>query len=114
MAEIKKVNETVGTQTIAGHEVSVDAEGFMTVYDEWDETLGAELAKLIGVEMTDESWGPIRFLRTDYVERGETATLRRVGTVGGFPIPKLFEWFPGKPAKKMAYIAGLPKPTGCV
>ena len=35
---------------------------------------------------------------------------------GGVPtaIKDLFELFPGKPAKKMAYIAGLPKPKGCV
>ena len=26
----------------------------------------------------------------------------------------LFRLFPGKPAKKMSYIAGLPKPKGCV
>jgi tRNA 2-thiouridine synthesizing protein E len=50
----------------------------------------------------------------DYPARGETATLRRTSTVGGFPIKKLFELFPGKPAKKMAYVAGLPKPKGCV
>jgi tRNA 2-thiouridine synthesizing protein E len=32
----------------------------------------------------------------------------------GIPIKQLFELFPNKPAKKMAYIAGLPKPHGCV
>ena len=45
---------------------------------------------------------------------GATATLRRVSTVAGIPIKELFGLFPGKPAKKMAYIAGLPKPHGCV
>jgi len=29
-------------------------------------------------------------------------------------VKELFTLFPGKPAKKMAYIAGLPKPHGCV
>jgi tRNA 2-thiouridine synthesizing protein E len=37
-----------------------------------------------------------------------------VATVSGVPIRQLFQLFPGKPAKKMAYIAGLPKPHGCV
>jgi tRNA 2-thiouridine synthesizing protein E len=32
----------------------------------------------------------------------------------GIPIKDLFTLFPKKPAKKMAYIAGLPKPRGCV
>jgi tRNA 2-thiouridine synthesizing protein E len=40
--------------------------------------------------------------------------LRRVSTVGGIPTKELFQLFPKKPAKKMAYIAGLPKPVGCV
>jgi tRNA 2-thiouridine synthesizing protein E len=37
-----------------------------------------------------------------------------VSTLAGIPIKQLFVLFPGKPAKKMAYVAGLPKPRGCV
>ena len=36
------------TQDMLGREVHVDDEGFLTEYDEWDEKLGAELAKNIG------------------------------------------------------------------
>jgi tRNA 2-thiouridine synthesizing protein E len=100
--------------TIGTTQVHVDAEGFLTEYDEWDEELGTELAALIGIEMTPEHWNAIRFLRADYTEQGETATLRRVSTLAGIPVKTLFELFPNKPAKKMAYIAGLPKPRGCV
>ena len=53
------------TTTINGREVSVDDEGFMTVYDEWDESMGAALATAIGVDMTDEHWKAIHFLRDD-------------------------------------------------
>ena len=102
------------TTTIAGRDVQVDDEGFMTNYDEWDETLGKELATLIGIEMTDEHWKAIRFLREDFKAQRETPTLRRVSTVGGIPTKELFTLFPKKPAKKMAYVAGLPKPVGCV
>jgi tRNA 2-thiouridine synthesizing protein E len=92
----------------------VDAEGFLTDYDEWNEPLATQLAAQIGVELTDAHWTIIRFLRKDYAEQGETATLRRVSVVAGVPVKDLFVLFPGKPAKKMAYIAGLPKPHGCV
>lgn len=102
------------TTTIAGRTLDVNAEGFLTDPSQWDEALGAELAKLIGIEMTDAHWAPIRFLRTDYATQGETATLRRVSTQAGIPVKTLFALFPAKPAKKMAYIAGLPKPKGCV
>jgi TusE/DsrC/DsvC family sulfur relay protein len=100
--------------TIAGKEVHVNEEGFLTEYDEWSEEIAAELATNIDVEMTDEHWSLIKWLREDYKEKGETATTRRVQTVGGVPTKKQFELFPKKPAKKMAYIAGVPKPKGCV
>lgn len=100
--------------TIAGHQVQIDQEGFMTVYDEWDEDLGKVLASQIGIDMTEEHWKAIRFLREDFQSNGETPTLRRVSSVGGIPTKELFQLFPKKPAKKMAYVAGLPKPVGCV
>jgi TusE/DsrC/DsvC family sulfur relay protein len=100
--------------TIAGKDVHINDEGFLTDYDEWSEEIAAELAKNIEVEMTDEHWALIKWLREDYKEKGETATTRRVQTVGGVPTKRQFELFPKKPAKKMAYVAGLPKPKGCV
>ena len=100
--------------SINGRDVHVNDEGFLTEYDEWDEDLAKVLAAQIGVDLTEAHWKAIHFLREDYKERGETATLRRVTTLGGIPTKDLFELFPKKPAKKMAYIAGLPKPKGCV
>jgi tRNA 2-thiouridine synthesizing protein E len=100
--------------TIGATTVHVDAEGFLTEYDEWNEPLAIQLAAQIGIELTDAHWQIIRFLRTDYAEQGETATLRRVSTLASVAVKDLFTLFPGKPAKKMAYIAGLPKPHGCV
>jgi TusE/DsrC/DsvC family sulfur relay protein len=102
------------TTIIDGHEIHVDDEGFMTDPDEWTEPLAKSLAHQIGLELTDEHWKAIRFLRTDYRDQGETATLRRISVVGGIPTKSLFALFPQRPAKKLAYVAGLPKPHGCV
>jgi len=100
--------------TIGSRMVHLDKEGFLTVYSEWDEDLARQLAAQIGVDLSEAHLQAIRFLRADFPDRGETATLRRVSTMTGIPIKQLFELFPNKPAKKMAYIAGLPKPHGCV
>ena len=97
-----------------GHEIHVDDEGFLTNYDEWNEDLAKVLAAQIGIDLTDEHLKVIRFLRDDFKSQGETATTRRVQAVGGIPVKEQFALFPKKPAKKMAYIAGLPKPHGCV
>ena len=103
------------TCRIGGRPIDVNDEGFLTVYDQWDEELAPVLAGDAGsAALTAEHWQVLRFLRSDYPARKETATLRRVTAVGGFDMKELFRLFPGKPAKKMSYIAGLPKPKGCV
>ena len=101
--------------TIDGRQVHVNDEGFLTEYDEWDEESGRALAAQIGIELTDEHWkaDPLPARRTSPTQ-GETADPapgdgRRHPHQGSCsPL------FPKKPAKKMAYIAGLPKPHGCV
>jgi TusE/DsrC/DsvC family sulfur relay protein len=100
--------------TIAGRAVHVNEEGFLTEFDEWDEALAAELAANIGLVLGDEHLAVVRFVREDYRARGESPTLRRVSSVGGFDTKRLFVLFPKKPAKKMSYVAGVPKPVGCV
>ncbi|MEV0267814.1 TusE/DsrC/DsvC family sulfur relay protein [Hamadaea sp. NPDC050747] len=102
------------TATLNDVQFHVDAEGFLTDYDEWDQALAQDLAQAIGVELTPRHWEVIAFLREDYLAERETATLRRTAAGTGIGIKQLFELFPGKPGKKMAYIAGLPKPRGCV
>lgn len=102
------------TNTLNDRTFQVNDEGFFTNRDEWSEDLAADLAALIGIEMDEAHWAPIRFMREDSATSGVTPTLRRMQTVGGFDIKELYLLYPGKPAKKMAWIAGLPKPVGCV
>ena len=102
------------TIEIAGKQVNVNDEGFLTVYDEWNEEIAKVLATQIEIELTPRHWEVINFLREDFKKEGESSTSRHTQTVGGFPIKEQFVLFPKKPAKKMTYIAGLPKPKGCV
>jgi len=102
------------TTTIDGQVIHVNDEGFLTDPGEWSEPLAASLAAQIGIDLTEAHWEAIRFLREDYAKEGETPTLRRISVVGGIPTKTLFALFPQKPAKKLAYVAGLPKPHGCV
>ena len=102
------------TIEIASKPVTVNDEGFMTVYDEWSEEIATVLAAQVEIELTPRHWEVIHFLRDDFKKEGESSTSRHTQTVGGFPIKEQFELCPKKPAKKMSYIAGLPKPKGCV
>lgn len=100
--------------TIAGREIAVDADGFLTDPSQWDRDLAEKLAENIGIELTGEHYAAIDFARSDHTEQGETPTLRRMASAGGVSTKDMFRLFPKKPAKKMAYVAGLPKPVGCV
>lgn len=100
--------------TLEGHTLHVDEEGFLTELGEWDEDVARALAAQVGITLTERHLDLLRFLRKDFAEHGETATTRRVQAEGGFSVKDQFALFPGKPAKKMAYVAGLPKPHGCV
>lgn len=100
--------------TLNGRSFSVDEEGFLTDRTEWTEELAGDLAALIGIELDEAHLAPLRFMREDSAQTGVTPTLRRMQTVGGFDIKTLFTLYPGKPAKKMAWLAGLRKPVGCV
>lgn len=103
------------TNVLDDREFEVNNEGFFVNRAEWDEDLATQLAELVGIdEMTEAHWKPLRFMREDSAGTGVTPTLRRMQAVGGFDIRDLYQLFPGKPAKKMAYLAGLPKPVGCV
>ena len=103
------------TREIAEKTVHFDDEGFMIDPTEWAESIALELAKVVGIEeLNDRHWKVIDFSRESYDEHGESPTLRRIKVNSGVPVKELYKLFPKKPAKKIAFIAGLPKPTGCV
>jgi len=100
---------------IAGVQVDVDDEGFMTNPDQWNKEIAKVLAQEEGIsELTDGHWQVINFIRKDFAEKGQPPTIRRMKKVGGIATKDLYEWFPNGPAKKAARIAGLGKPQGCV
>ncbi len=64
--------------TIGTSQIHVDAEGFLTDYDEWSQDLATQLAAQIGIELTDAHVRVFTFLRSDYAEQGETALTGRL------------------------------------
>jgi dissimilatory sulfite reductase related protein len=102
-------------RVIAGQTVPVNDEGFMTDPRVWNQEIAAELAREEGIaELTSAHWKVIEFSRQDAAASGKAPTLRRITTAAGVPTKELFALFPKGPAKKVAKIAGLGKPEGCV
>lgn len=94
--------------------VNLDAEGYLVNPDDWNRDIAQAFAAELGIELTDRHWEVIEFVRKDFKENGSVPTLRRITKVGGVPTKELYKLFPKGPAKKVAKIAGLSKPTGCI
>ena len=99
---------------LAGIEVEVDAEGFLTDHEDWNREIAAQIASGEGIELTDRHWEVLEFMRKDFAENGTAPTIRRLKKLNVVPTKELYALFPGGPAKKASKIAGLPKPKGCV
>lgn len=105
----------MATRTICGKTVQVNEEGFMTNPNEWTKDMAMELAKEEGIaELTAAHWKIIDFCRQAAGTSGKAPTIRQITTGSGVSTKDLFALFPKGPAKKVAKIAGLGKPEGCV
>jgi TusE/DsrC/DsvC family sulfur relay protein len=95
--------------------VKFDAEGFMTDPNAWTPEIAAVLAREEGIDpLTERHWAVIRFVRAEFAASGQSPTLRTITKKSGVETKELYELFPKGPAKKVARIAGLGKPKGCI
>ena len=72
------------------------------------------MAKEDELDLTDEHWKVVNYLREYYLQFGVAPMIRKVTKETGFNLKKIYELFPSGPAKGACKVAGLPKPTGCV
>ena len=100
--------------TIAETSVDVDAEGFLTHPEQWNEQIAERIAHENGIELTERHWLVVRFMRERYLTTGTAPSIRSLGKESGVPIKELYQLFPKGPAKLAAKIGGIPKPKGCI
>ncbi len=102
------------TQTIAGIEVDVNAEGYLTDMNQWNEQIAAAIAVAEGIgELTPAHHKVLNYLRQQQAAGG-SLTIRSMGKSGVVTTKELYDLFPGGPLKKSSKIAGIPKPVGCI
>jgi dissimilatory sulfite reductase related protein len=95
--------------------ITFNEEGFMTDPNQWTKEIAEVIAKQEGIDpLTPEHWKIIDFCRQTGMASGKSPTLRQITTGTGISTKDLFALFPKGPAKKVAKIAGLGKPEGCV
>ena len=105
----------MAVKKIAGKEVQVNDEGFMTNPAEWTKEIAVEMAKEEGIaELTPAHWKVIDFCRTTASDQRQSAHPAHHHHRCRCEHQGLFALFPKGPAKKVAKISGLGKPEGCV
>ncbi len=114
---------TAGYYELNGRRIPHDPEGFIENLEDWSPALAEVIAKNDGIELTDAHWEVINLVRNYYDTFGIAPNIhvltKHMKKVLG-PEKGKRAWLeqlfpgPGSPAARLAKIAGLPKPTGCV
>jgi tRNA 2-thiouridine synthesizing protein E len=101
--------------TLAGMEIEIDEDGFIQEPEKWSEAVAEDLAKTEDAyPMSEEHWKLVNYIRQYYLDFEVAPPIRMLCKKTGFDLKKVYELFPGGPAKGACKVAGLPKPTGCV
>ncbi|TQV86501.1 TusE/DsrC/DsvC family sulfur relay protein [Aliikangiella coralliicola] len=100
--------------------IKTDAEGYLQDPQQWDESIAAIIAKLEDIELSDDHWEVIRYVRQFYQEFNTSPSIRPLVKYLAKVLPPeksgslyLQILFPEGPAKQATKIAGLPKPARC-
>ena len=104
-----------------GNTFEADEEGYLVDISAWNTDLAELIAQDENIEMNDDAWEVVNFLRNYYEEYQIAPAVRvltkavkkKLGADKGNS-KYLYELFPYGPAKQACKIAGLPKPTGCI
>ena len=105
----------MATRELAGKTIEVNEAGFLTNPKDWNQDIAVEIAKEEGIsELTPEHWKIIDYCRQNPDGNGSAPTLRTITLGAGVSTKEVFALFPKGPAKKVARIAGMGKPEGCV
>ncbi len=99
----------------------LDREGYLVNLSDWSPEIAQELAQSEGIHLRAQHWELIELVRDFYQEYELSPSMRplvkRVSILLGKEKGNsiyLLQMFPGNPAKTLAKIAGLPRPTHCI
>jgi dissimilatory sulfite reductase related protein len=100
-------------KNIAGKAISVNEEGFMTDFKQWDKGVGEALAEENHISLSPRHWEVINYIQDEF-RKESPLSIRKVGKSGVVDIKEFYALFPNAPLKTATKIAGVPKPASCI
>lgn len=101
--------------------LATDKAGYLLDVHDWSIDLAPVLAESENIELDDNRWEVINFVRAFYLEYNTSPAIRALvkAMAAKFGPEKgnsryLYRLFPKGPAKQATKIAGLPKPAKCL
>jgi tRNA 2-thiouridine synthesizing protein E len=96
---------------------ALDEEGYLVEPGDWSEAIAEELARRLDIELGDDHWDVIRFMRSMYEEHQVAPDARHVIKHLEIRYPsqgrnRLFELFPYGYVGQACKIAGMKRPRG--
>jgi len=105
----------------AGRSIQLYAKGNLVNLDDWSPELAEFLAQKQGIQLSEQHWVVINFLRDFYAQYGIAPMvkllIKHIQQKLGKEIGNkeyLYSLFPKGPARQGSCIAGLPEPQGCI
>ena len=99
-----------------GKTIETNESGYLSNLDDWSEDLARAMAAAEEIELTEQHWDIINFLREEYFENHESqpntrAIIKAMTSEWGNKVKQgdLYALFPGDPSKQGGRIAGLPE-----
>jgi dissimilatory sulfite reductase related protein len=100
-------------KTFAGKNISVNEEGFMTDFSQWNKEVGEDIAKEVNISLSPRHWQIISYIQDEF-KKEVPLSIRKIGKSGVVDIKEFYALFPNAPLKTATKIAGIPKPASCI
>ena len=98
---------------IAGNNITVNEEGYLTDFTQWNEKVGEALAVEANIPLSPRHWEILKYLQDEHKNQ-VALSIRRIGKSGVTDIKEFYQLFPNAPLKTATKIAGIPKPASCI
>jgi len=100
-------------KTIAKSTVTVNDEGYLTNFAQWNKEIASEIAQEANIDLSPRHWDVLNYLQLEY-KQGHPLSIRHIGKSGIVDIKEFYKLFPNGPLKTATKIAGIPKPVSCL
>ncbi|OKY24960.1 TusE/DsrC/DsvC family sulfur relay protein [Thalassotalea sp. PP2-459] len=104
-----------------GKAIDLDEQGYLLNVHDWNESIASQLATKDGVNLSENHWEVIRFVREFYLTYNTSPAIRALTKAMKLEFGEekansryLYRLFPDGPAKQATKYAGLPKPARCI